>query len=376
MKLIQLTARKFQYVTADSIYTSNLAEAFQKKLGDDYLLIVAGKATEQFKKVNILNLNLKVWSKRTLYYYWLPYFYYFFWLPAFIFKNHKGNETVFFASDTNLSVMLIFWKKVFRFNYKICSDWHMLYRSGKVKSIAGQSDYLITTSSRLKNLILGIAKISESKILVAYGGVALEKFKPVSQLIDRKSLALPDDKKLIGYVGFFKTMGMTKGIDTMISSLKYLPEKIKMVFIGGQAEEIEFYRQYAKKLGIASRIILIGRKNFEEIAAYEQALDILVIPYPNLPHFRNYGFPMKVYEYMAARKPIIYSHLELIEEVLADCAFTFTSDAPDDLAEKIKFVLDKKNEVLVKRKVSLAYEKVINLTWSKKAEKIINFINS
>ena len=69
---------------------------------------------------------------------------------------------------------------------------------------------------------------------------------------------------------------------------------------------------------------------------YEQASDALVIPYPDKPHFRLYGFPMKVYEYMASQRPIIYSKLELVEEVLSDCGYGFTPDDPIDLAEKNK----------------------------------------
>jgi glycosyltransferase involved in cell wall biosynthesis len=99
-----------------------------------------------------------------------------------------------------------------------------------------------------------------------------------------------------------------------------------------------------------------------------------VIPYPDQPHFRNYGFPMKVYEYMAAKRPIIYSQLELTEEILSDCGFTFTPDDPEDLAKTIKYVFENKAEA--QKKVELANNKLKDLTWDKKAEKIINIIKS
>ena len=87
------------------------------------------------------------------------------------------------------------------------------------------------------------------------------------------------------------------------------------------------------------------------MALYEQASDVLVIPYPDKPHFRLYGFPMKVYEYMASQRPIVYSKLELAEEVLPDCGYGFVPDDPNDLVEKIKRPLARK--MLIKKKKSL-----------------------
>ena len=105
------------------------------------------------------------------------------------------------------------------------------------------------------------------------------------------------------------------------------------------------------------------RKNFQEVNLYEQASDVLVIPYPDKPHFRLYGFPMKVYEYIVARVPIIYSKLELTEEVLSDCGYGFVPDDPKDLAEKIKQAILKKDS---DGKTKIAYEKVRNYTWQKR----------
>ena len=51
---------------------------------------------------------------------------------------------------------------------------------------------------------------------------------------------------------------------------------------------------------------------------------------------------MKVYEYMASQRPIVYSKLELAEEVLSDCGYGFAPDDPKDLAEKIKEAIRRK----------------------------------
>ncbi len=209
--------------------------------------------------------------------------------------------------------------------------------------------------------------------MVAYGGVDIDNYKNIDKNEARKILNLPTDKNIVGYVGLFKTMGMEKGIGTMIESLKNLSENEIMVFIGGKNEEITEYKKRAQKNGVLERCIFEGRKGFKEVVLYEQASDVLVIPYPDKPHFRLYGFPMKVYEYMASQRPIVYSKLELAEEVLADCGYGFIPDNPKDLAEKIKQAIGTKD---ADEKVKIAYEKVKNYTWQKKAENIITFIKS
>ena len=370
MKLVHLTTKKFQSLSADNVYILNLARQVNNLLGRDYSIVVANKDSEQFKEVNVVNLRLRKW-KIIFLNFWAPYFFYFFWLPVFVFKIKSTADIVFFSNESYLLSYLIRLRKIFKGKYKICSDWHMLYNNWHDKYIAINSDFLITTSAKLKNLLTEKTKINPEKVLVAYGGIDLDNYKSINKNEARKKLNLPIDKKIIGYVGLFKTMGMEKGIGVMIEALKNINDNAIMIFVGGKDEEIAEYKRIAKEKGVLEKCFFEGRKNFQEIVLYEQAMDVLVIPYPDKPHFRLYGFPMKVYEYMASQRPIVYSKLELVEEVLLDCGYGFIPDDPKDLAEKIKEAVNAKD---AGEKVKIAYEKVKNYTWQKKAEKIIEFI--
>lgn len=370
MKLIHISTKKFQSLTADNLYILNLAEHFNNLLGQDYFMVIGGKLPEQLKNAALINLNFK--SRQSAFLnFWLPYFFYFFWLPFFIFKKKLSSGVIFFSNDPYLLAHLIRLRKIFRFKYKICSDWHMLYNNWRDKYIAINSDFLVTTSAKLKKLLSDKTKINPEKILVAYGGIDMDKYKNIDKNEARKILNLPLGKNIVGYVGLFKTMGMEKGINTMIQSLKNSSEDVIMVFIGGKNEEIAEYKKLARENGVLDRCIFEGRKDFKEVVLYEQASDALIIPYPDKPHFRLYGFPMKVYEYMASQRPIVYSKLELVEEVLKDCGYGFVPDDPKDLAEKIKEAIGAKN---AGEKIRIAYEKAKNYTWQKKTEKIIEFI--
>lgn len=322
LRLVYLTAKEYPATTADHIYIRFLAKAFAKKLGDRFQLIVRGYDSEDF--VGIPTYLAKVpRQRRTLFY--------FFWLPRYIGRNLKtGESLVFFCNDFNLLTILAFWKPFFGNRYRICSDWHLMSETWKDAYVASRSDVIITTSKRLKNILIERLGISHEKVSVIYGGIEYDSYlKPVSS---REALGLPVKHFLVGYVGLFKTMGREKGISTMVQTLPFLPDEVAMVFVGGTPDEIEEYVNLAVNLNVSHRCIWIEKKPFNEVVQYERGMDVLVIPYPNEPHFRDYGFPMKVYEYLAAEKPIVYSDLEILDEVLSEVGISFKADDLNSLA--------------------------------------------
>jgi glycosyltransferase involved in cell wall biosynthesis len=368
MKLIYLTSKRFPASTADHFFAMEMAKSFTKQLGDNFLFIVANAETSDLPDISFNSLSLKVGRGVSLSY--------FLRLPMIVKRKHLSDiGTFFYSNDPNLLSILIFWKKALRLKYQVVSEWHMLFGGWRDRFVSQNSAKLISTTKHLKGLISERCEVEAAKILPVYGGVNIENFDDVmdSNAALRNRLHLPLDSYLVGYVGFYKTMGMAKGLDTMIKALKSIPDKnIKMVFVGGKADEIAEYSLLAKDAGVGDRAIFIGMVPMKDIPAFTKAMDILVIPYPNKPHYRDYGFPMKVYEYMASRKPIIYSDLPIIREVLGDCATSFEPDNENDLAAKI--IDCRADSVKVEGLVGKAYDKVKGCTWEKRAQNIISFL--
>ncbi|MCX6735930.1 MAG: glycosyltransferase [Candidatus Parcubacteria bacterium] len=367
MKLIYFTSKIFPASTADHFFVLQMARAFTSLLHADFLLIVGAEHNDELRDIPHYSFNLKMRRGKRI-------FIFFKFLFVVFTRRLYTSDTVFFTNDRSLLRILFFWKSILHFKYRVVSDWHMLRDDEEESDIIKKSDGLVTTTKHLKDLVESRFGVPGDKILTAYGGVDMDIFSKITESPEslRKRLNLPVADFLVGYVGYYKTMGMSKGLDTMIEALSFISDKtVKMVFVGGGKEDIEEYSNFAKEKGVFDRVIFIPVVSPETLALYEKAVDVLVIPYPDKPHFREYGFPMKTYEYLAAKKPVIYSDLTIIREVLSDCAISFNPGVSKDLSEKI---LEIKNSPLkTKDFIERAYEKAQDSTWKKRAEKIIAF---
>jgi glycosyltransferase involved in cell wall biosynthesis/SAM-dependent methyltransferase len=362
MRLIYLTAKKYPGSTADHRYLRHLAVAFHRELGGRFTFVACNTKTDALPDFPVVSLSIPLFIKRTLVF--------FFWIPRYWFKELKkgGEPVVFFSNDFNLLTLLIIWKRMFRLSYNIVADWHLRTYTWKDWFIAWGSDCCITTSFKLEQAIRQMVPLAH--VQTVHGGVALEAYKHSKDLIAlRDQLGLPQKKVLVGYIGLFTTMGMEKGISTMIDALSYLDRDSMMVFVGGRQHEIEHYQAYAHSKNVSDRCRFVPLQPFDQVVQYEQAMDMLIIPYPDKPHFRQYGFPMKVYEYMASGVPIIYTKLELAEEVLSDCAFGVTPDDPQALAAMVHYVRNHMDEA--RAKAMRAFKKIKGYTWEAKAQRIL-----
>lgn len=361
--LIYFPGKTFPSTTADHIYVRFLAHAFAKRLGQGFLLAVNGIPAEELEGIPTVSVSA---PRR------LRVLFYFFWVPNFLARNkYRGPEVAFFSNDLYILSILLFWKRLCGYRFRICSDWHLLTKTWRDRYVARGSDISITTSRRLKNQLISATGVRADRVSVVYGGVENDSYT-LAGTMRREGLSLPGDKQLVAYVGNFKTLGKEKGVNTMLEALQHLPDSVYMVFVGGTCEEIQEYRVYAEQLEVQGRCIWIVHQSFAAIPQYEQSMDALVIPYPDEPHFRDYGFPMKVYEYLAAGVPIVYSRLEIMQEVLDGAGYAFTPGNPVSLAEGIQHALSAEARDIARKNTELAKE----YSWEAKAGNIITAIRS
>lgn len=370
MRLVYLTSKTFPSSKVEPFMIKSLANAFFEHLGNDFTLLIRGKVPAEFGHLNVLSARVPNSFKSVSY---------FLILPALIFRNRWGkSDVVFFSSDPYILATLVFWRKVFSFKFSICVESHQLFENWTDKYVLLNSDRIISTSEKLKRLLISACGVPAEKIAVPYGGVDISLFdKKQSRPKEdyRKSLNLPLDKFIVGYAGAFKAMHyLEKGISTMIKTLPKLDKSVIMAFVGGTPDEIGEYAELAEECGVRDRCIFVEKQPFEKLVEYELALDVIVIPNPaSSTYYTDYAFPFKIWEYLCSGTPIIYSNLEIIDEILHDKGVSFVSENPDSLADSIVAV--KENFEFEEKKANLNPEMVRKLyTWNARARKIIDFI--
>ncbi len=225
--------------------------------------------------------------------------------------------------------------------------------------------------------VLVEAGVPCERIIIAHDAVDTRMFANIPDKQQaRRELSLPEDKKLIAYIGKYKTMGESKGVEDIVLTVGAIHAQrtdVALLLVGLNQDEFAEIKELAKIAGIENFAYLIGHVDREKVALYMRAADVLVMNYPNMKHYARFMSPLKLFEYMASGTPIVTSDLPSIREVLdATTAYFFKADDPDDFRNMLEGVLG--DLAAVSERALAALEEVKKYTWMKRAEKIMKFI--
>lgn len=211
--------------------------------------------------------------------------------------------------------------------------------------------------------------IPEAKITVVPDAVDLAEFDlAVSKEGARQKLNLPLNKTIILYTGSFLFYSW-KGVDTLLEAGKLLADYL-FVLVGGHPWEIK----KLKDSSLPPNVLLLPYQKYDSMPYYLKSADVLVIPNKRGENIsEKYTSPLKLFEYMAAKRPIVSSDLPSLKEVLTDNeAVFFEAGNVHDLIRAIKEING--NSELSERLAFNAFRKVKNYTWKERAKKVLKEI--
>ena len=215
--------------------------------------------------------------------------------------------------------------------------------------------------------------VNSDRVVVEGDAVDLRLFEEeVNKDHMRSKLGLPKGTAVIGYAGRLKTMGKEKGVRTLLEALSQL-QNVHGLIIGGPEEEVDSYKALSKELGLQeSNITFTGHLPHRQVPRALQACDILAMPFPDEPHYRNNMSPMKMFEYMASNRATVVSNLPSVRDVLdEDHAYFCTPGDSGSLAKAFTEIMSDADEA--NRRAANAFEKVKQHTWEKRMRRILDF---
>jgi glycosyltransferase involved in cell wall biosynthesis len=173
---------------------------------------------------------------------------------------------------------------------------------------------MVVISKALKKIYLEKGYLNESKIQVAHDGAdSVENLNNKIELLgEKKNLK-------VGYVGH---LYKGRGVQTIIDCAKNLND-MTFHLVGGLTKDIEYWKSHLKKLNIEN-VYFYGFVSPIETIKYRNSFDIFLAPYEkkvsifgsNESDTSKFMSPLKIFEYMSHKKPIIASDLPVIREVL------------------------------------------------------------
>jgi len=176
---------------------------------------------------------------------------------------------------------------------------------------------------------------------------------------------------LVAYAGHLYPW---KGVDVLIRALSRLPD-VHGLIIGGfpGEQDLARARALARDLGLGDRVRFTGQVEPSRVASLVAEATMVVLPTVATASAR-YTSPLKLFEYLAAGKPVIASDLPPIREIVrhGDNGLLFTAGDPDALAAAIRRLLD--DQALAASLSRSAFADAEQYSWSRRAERLETFL--
>ncbi|MEY7849469.1 glycosyltransferase family 4 protein [Natrarchaeobius sp. A-rgal3] len=225
-------------------------------------------------------------------------------------------------------------------------------------------DKLVCITDKLKRYVLDQYPIDRSSVLVAPDGVDLRPYRSRTRAEARSELTIPENERIVAYTGHLYP---GKGVEVLIESAKEIDATVYVV--GGYEDDIN---RVKRSTNYSENVVFTGFVDPADIPVYQIAADVLVAPYTESS--RPWVSPLKLFEYMAAGRPIIASDREVLKEVLVDGenALLFEKGNAESLRNQIERVLE--SNALATNLGTKARQESKRYTWKKRAERIVSAI--
>lgn len=375
MKLIYISEGNLPSKAANSIQTMKMAQAIAEivdnfeliTIGDLYSILVKSKF--DFQKWYGLHFQFKMTRLPLLFKAQYPfpknYRNRLYPLLATLYAAFKSPDIIYTRSYSITKIAL-------QLGLIVIWEWHNTVEKGLFKKpLFKKRNFLgvVTISQKLLEKYIENGLVPE-KIIVEHDGVDLQSFLPHQTKEEaRNKIGISIDVTIISYIGHLYDF---KGLPMIYELAALMPHCLFMI-VGGWEQDIERARYFCNRNNL-SNVLIIGFVSQTELPTYLYASDILILPNSKYHNWADTTSPLKLFEYMASRRPIVASCLPNITTVLQDMknALLAEPDCPLSFKAAIEKLLF--TPQLGQKIADQAFQNVQHYTWQRRTERILNFI--
>jgi glycosyltransferase involved in cell wall biosynthesis len=200
--------------------------------------------------------------------------------------------------------------------------------------------------------------ITDEKSELLPNGVDIDLFKNYDSDGIKERLDITDDF-VIGYVGVLREWVDLRPIFEAVKDIEK-EYKVKLLIVGEEGR-LKENKSLAEKLGIRDKVMFTGTVPYTEVPKYISSMDVCLIPFDTGGVSRN-ALPLKLFEYMACKKPVISTKLIGVEDAVGDRVF-YASDKEQFKDQIIRLY----NDDDLRKKMGTEGRKFVeqNYSWSK-----------
>lgn len=142
-------------------------------------------------------------------------------------------------------------------------------------------------------------------------------------------LRLPEGSEIILYSGRLETWSGVHEIVDTIDTVCSARERARFVFVGDGSAADSLVKEIHGR-GLSDKVSFLGFRRFAQMPKIVASASVAIVPFPDTPTTRVCS-PVKLFEYMLMKKPIITTDLPGIREAVSEQHVTFvrTLSAPE-----------------------------------------------
>lgn len=194
------------------------------------------------------------------------------------------------------------------------------------------TDKVLVINDRLKDHVVELGASSE-RTEVLGAGIDLARYNlDTDGTAIRRQFNISEDDIVIFFMGVLYDFSGLKEVALQLAKDRIPNLKFLIVGDGDAYSDIQEIRE---KHGLHDHIILTGQKPYSEIPSHISASDICVLPAYNNKTMRDI-VPIKMYEYMAMKKPVISTRLPGVMMEFKDTNGVVYVDKPEDVVVKAR----------------------------------------